>query len=406
MAANINSNLASWSVTESSNAPAGTDSSDIDAEFRLLQAVVRKYLASKGADIASAATVDLSAATGNYVHITGTTTITSLGTVSAGMRFMLVFDGALTFTHNATSLILPGAANITTAAGDRCEVVSLGSGNWRCSWFTKASGLPVVGSYLPLAGGTMTGSVVVGESTGATAITLTGTTTGGTPSIVATGTDTDIDLKLTTKGTGVAQFVVAGALALEVVAPVSPVNRQQIGSSAAGQPLTYEAIGTDADISINMKPKGAGVLQVNGTAVPSVASTAETKTGTSTTKAVTPAGLLNGLGVSANYSWVDIVITTGGTLVVAHGQSRSPKIVTLWLICTTTEHGYSIGDKLLSQVYVTDAAPYGVSLTVDATYLTLRFANSATVFQAANKNTGAYVYLTNASWTLTVEAFF
>ena len=161
MTANVSTNLASWSTTESSNAPAGTDSSDIDAEFRMIQKVVRQYLASKGADIASGATVDLSAATGNYVHVTGTTTITALGTVSAGMRFMLVFDGALTFTHNATSLILPGAANITTAAGDRCEVVSLGSGNWRCFWFTRASGLPVVGSYLPLAGGTMTGDITM-----------------------------------------------------------------------------------------------------------------------------------------------------------------------------------------------------------------------------------------------------
>lgn len=161
MTANVNSNLASWSTTESSNSPAGTDTSDIDAEFRMIQKVVRQYLASKGADIASGATVDLSAATGNYVHVTGTTTITALGTVSAGMRFMLVFDGALTFTHNATSLILPGAANITTAAGDRCEVVSLGSGNWRCFWFTRASGLPVVGSYLPLAGGTMTGDITM-----------------------------------------------------------------------------------------------------------------------------------------------------------------------------------------------------------------------------------------------------
>jgi hypothetical protein len=109
--------------------------------MRTIQSVVRKYLATKGADIASAATVDLSAATGNYVHVTGTTTITALGTVSAGMRFMLVFDGALTLTHNATSLILPGAANITTAVGDRAEVVSLGSGNWRCLWYTPAAGL-------------------------------------------------------------------------------------------------------------------------------------------------------------------------------------------------------------------------------------------------------------------------
>jgi hypothetical protein len=56
------------------------------------------------------------------------------------MRFILVFAGALTFTHNATSLILPGAANITTAAGDVAWVESLGSGNWRCLVYMPAGG--------------------------------------------------------------------------------------------------------------------------------------------------------------------------------------------------------------------------------------------------------------------------
>lgn len=86
---------------------------------------------SKATNIASASTVNLASATGSLVHITGTTTITALGTVAAGRQFTLVFDGVLTLTHNATSLILPGAANIVTAAGVTAVVVSEGSGNWR-----------------------------------------------------------------------------------------------------------------------------------------------------------------------------------------------------------------------------------------------------------------------------------
>ena len=45
---------------------------------------------------------------------------------------VLVFEGALVLTHNAGSLILPTAANITTAADDVAVMLSLGSGNWRC----------------------------------------------------------------------------------------------------------------------------------------------------------------------------------------------------------------------------------------------------------------------------------
>lgn len=141
MAANIDSNLANWSTTDSSNQPDGTDSADIDAELRRLQAVVRKYTRNKGADIASASTTDLSTATGDYVDITGTTTITSFGTVSVGMRFILQFDDTLTLTHSS-ALVLPGAANITTAAGDHAIFESLGSGNWVCVAYTRASGLP------------------------------------------------------------------------------------------------------------------------------------------------------------------------------------------------------------------------------------------------------------------------
>ena len=92
---------------------------------------------AKGADIASATTTDIGAATGNYIDVTGTTTITGLGTIQAGTRRIVTFTGALTLTHHATSLILPGGANITTVAGDCAEFVSLGSGNWKCTDYRR-----------------------------------------------------------------------------------------------------------------------------------------------------------------------------------------------------------------------------------------------------------------------------
>lgn len=99
---------------------------------------------SKATNIASAATTDIGAATAPFVHVTGTTTITALGTVQAGTRRIVVFDGILTLTHNGTSLILPTGANITTAAGDVAVMVSEGSGNWRCVGYMRASGQSLV----------------------------------------------------------------------------------------------------------------------------------------------------------------------------------------------------------------------------------------------------------------------
>lgn len=96
---------------------------------------------AKGADIASAGTTNIGAATGNYVNITGTTTITAFDTVQAGVRRELQFNGILTLTYNASSLILPTSANITTAAGDTATFVSLGSGNWICTHYQRRTGL-------------------------------------------------------------------------------------------------------------------------------------------------------------------------------------------------------------------------------------------------------------------------
>jgi hypothetical protein len=116
----------------------------------------------KGADIASAATTDIGAATGQFVSVTGTTTITALGTADAGTFRIVHFAGALTLTHNATTLILPGAANIATSAGDVAGFVSLGSGNWRCLFYTRASGVGrVVAASNTQTGATATGSTVI-----------------------------------------------------------------------------------------------------------------------------------------------------------------------------------------------------------------------------------------------------
>lgn len=94
-----------------------------------------------GAAIASASTINLTSATGNLIHITGTTTITAV-TLVKGPR-TVIFDGALTLTHHATNNSLPGAANITTAAGDRATYWSDGTTVY-CIEYVKASGAPLI----------------------------------------------------------------------------------------------------------------------------------------------------------------------------------------------------------------------------------------------------------------------
>jgi hypothetical protein len=94
--------------------------------------------------IASAATVDLGTALSHNVLVSGTTTITSFGS-SADIDtplYLVKFSGALVVTHNATSLVLPGLANYTTASGDAMLVELVSGNNWRVRaiWPRNASG--------------------------------------------------------------------------------------------------------------------------------------------------------------------------------------------------------------------------------------------------------------------------
>lgn len=137
----------------------------------------------KGTAVVAAATTNIWGIAGDFVHITGTTTITSLGTAPyAGARRELIFDGALTLTHNATTLICPGAVNIFTAAGDRAIVRADTTANMIVTDYVRASGIPAVGTSVPrsylagltlsTAGASTTMSVAAGQATDSTNVTV------------------------------------------------------------------------------------------------------------------------------------------------------------------------------------------------------------------------------------------
>jgi len=99
----------------------------------------------RAANIASAATTNLTAATGNLVHITGTTTISAF-TLAVGAERSVIFDGALTLI-NSSGLSLPSGTNIVTAAGD-CALVRGDSNGAVVTHYQRASGLPVAGGVI------------------------------------------------------------------------------------------------------------------------------------------------------------------------------------------------------------------------------------------------------------------
>ena len=81
--------------------------------------------------LASATALNAAALAGNIFDVTGTTTITSILTMGIGTIIWLQFDGALTLTHNANDLVLPGGVNIVTQAGDIACLYEYASADWR-----------------------------------------------------------------------------------------------------------------------------------------------------------------------------------------------------------------------------------------------------------------------------------
>jgi hypothetical protein len=132
----VPSSITDLSATIGSNSPAGSDNvfPDLDNFLRAHAGFIAQLRDGKGlstqVSVASAGTVDLGAQSSMFVEVTGTTTITSFGSTYNGPRFVR-FAGALTLTHNATTLILPMGANITTEANQTYLVVPNSTTGWR-----------------------------------------------------------------------------------------------------------------------------------------------------------------------------------------------------------------------------------------------------------------------------------
>jgi hypothetical protein len=167
----VPTSLSDLKTTANANSPQGTESAKgtIDDYFRAHASFIAQLnalIAGSTVTLASSGTVAIGAAASQNVAITGTSTITAFDTVAEGVIRWVAFSGALTLTHNAASLILPGAANITTAAGDVAVFKSLGSGNWKCMSYQPAAGYlaaAAIQNYLPKAGGTLSGPLILAE---------------------------------------------------------------------------------------------------------------------------------------------------------------------------------------------------------------------------------------------------
>jgi len=102
-------------ISESSNSDAAVNFSAGSKEVILTLPADYMPITAKGADISSASPLVIGT-DGGMFDVAGTTNF-SVMTVAADRTFILQWDAILTVTHSA-NIVLPGGANLTTAAGD------------------------------------------------------------------------------------------------------------------------------------------------------------------------------------------------------------------------------------------------------------------------------------------------
>lgn len=100
---------------------------------------------------------------------------------------------------------------------------------------------------------------------------------GGYPSLAATGSDADIDFALIAKGAGrirLGKVLLTGPVVdangnelLKVSTTASAVNELTVTNAATANAPTLSATGDDANIDLNLAPKGTGTVKAGGATV-------------------------------------------------------------------------------------------------------------------------------------------
>lgn len=143
-----------------------------------------------GADIASATTVDLTAATGNLVRITGTTATTGV-TINNGQVVLCYPTGAWPLTYHATNMPIKGGESYICAAGDTVIFTKDGNGSLHVDIIPAALHPAIVSQATAEAGTDTTARLWTAERVKQAIAALESSITLGTPVASTSGTAID-----------------------------------------------------------------------------------------------------------------------------------------------------------------------------------------------------------------------
>jgi hypothetical protein len=101
---------------------------------------------------------------------------------------------------------------------------------------------------------------IIHANNGVNRIEMTGAATGGSPAITAQGSDTNVTLLFSSKGTNDIQFRTnsSSQVQFQVLHTTSAVNRLTVTGSIAGAAPVLASAGSDTNIDLALTPKGTG----------------------------------------------------------------------------------------------------------------------------------------------------
>ena len=271
-----------------------------------------------------------------------------------GFAIITTANGNINLTPNGTGHVqICGAYKLPSADGASTQAL-LANGSGQTYWGSVGGTLvqdpsPALGGNLNLNGMSIVDVNLNSEikftatTSAVNYLNIANAATAGTPVLSANGSDSNVNLGLTAKGTGlivannqlkatagitspgtftVSDYTNTGTLA-SFIGVASEVNYPTFTASVTGSPVIFGAAGSDTNIGISITPKGSGPVKINTFVQPSTDGVVGTYVGTDGSKNLTLRNPITDLG--ANKATMEAASSTT-TLVTPSAMLNHPGI--------------------------------------------------------------------------------
>lgn len=364
-----------------------------------------------GSNIASATTIDLTAATGNTVNITGTTTTTGF-VITAGQWMELIAPAGWPLTFHATNCNITGGNSYTCAAGDRLFVCKAADGVTYVNISRQDGKSIVTAMAVPVRQTVLAAPVDTSglpsflPATSASLVLTTQNVTSTAPLVITASNGSDLNGDLNrvgqktdntlswTVGASVTSYLPVTVNADGTLTAVTPVTLAPIYQWGGAPAVTNNQYTYNIQEGKMYKGNGSVANQVNDVIVGEAVSGATTITSTIA------------YAVRGRYSSPEQSVPAANTaLAIAHNIGVVPKKWQTVLVNKTTEGGYAVDDEIDLNA-INSASPFWHAFTNSISRLSSNFIwpSGGTSLNVWNKTTAATATITAGNWRVKLYA--